>query len=133
MEYANTERNNQTPKGCLRGILIIIVSVVLATGGCVAYLDVRCYEFAEDYFAAYPGAMQTNESYNMFRPLGMGETVRIYESMDDSTTIRTWYNQQGLPASQATDHGTMTRELIPDGERTFIVIEARCAAGTVGT
>jgi len=132
MEYANTERDNLTTKGCLRGLLIVIASVILATGGCVTYLEVRCYNLAADYFVAYPGATLTDESHNMFRPLGIGETVRIYASDDDPTTIRTWYNSQGLPTRQRTAHGAMIRELIPDGETTFIVIEARCAASTAG-
>lgn len=128
MEYMQTERHNNTPMGCFRGLLVVIIGVILSAGGCVTVIDIDCHNAAQDYFVPYPDSTLFDENHNFIRPFGMGDSVRIYETPDDVTTVRNWYADQNLMIFHDSRFGTMSRDLVADDGVTYIVMESSCAA-----
>lgn len=134
MEYANTERTT-TARGCLIGMIAIVVGIIVCVGGYYGVVDISCVSQANDELPVYPGAVLAEENINtMFRTYGIGQTTRTYYTPDSEGDVRDWYIN--FSAEQAEDdrgQGFATTRWrfisAPNDEGTFIQLSSDCAAG----
>ncbi|MBZ0287164.1 MAG: hypothetical protein K8I30_06075 [Anaerolineae bacterium] len=85
---------DEQPRGCRRTLLsmvVIVGAIVLCIGGITLGLDGMCVASIGPRAPLYPGATVTSERHTLLRTFGMGETVMILYSPDDSKTVNDWY------------------------------------------
>lgn len=129
---------DERPAGCRRTLLslvVIIGSIIVCVGGVSFALDGTCVSSLGPRTPIYPGATTVSERHTMMRPFGMGETVMILYSDDDSTTIRDWYartvggvlrenSQKGVRVYGTANWDVSTAE---DGVGSQIILYSNCA------
>ena len=84
----------ERPRGCRRTLLsmvFIIGAIVLCIGTVTLAIDGSCVASIGPRAPLYPGATVSSERHTLLRPFGMGETVMILYSADDSKTVNDWY------------------------------------------
>lgn len=107
---------------------MIVLAVLLCSGGTVLTLDQLCYITLSNRLPIYPGAEIRVERHNFFRPFGMGETYVELHTPDDGDTVGRWYGETaGRYSREAVRTNNFTYRLA-SAERSF-----RRAEDEVGT
>ncbi|MFW5747997.1 MAG: hypothetical protein ACOCYT_00130 [Chloroflexota bacterium] len=66
---------------------VVLLSVFTLT------LDQMCVNEMKRFMPIYPDAEIISQEYNFLRPYGIGETVMLLYSADDSRTVGGWYGR----------------------------------------
>jgi hypothetical protein len=110
------------------GCLIIVLAMLLCSGGAILAVDQMCYTTLSNRLPIYPGAEIRVERHNFFRAFGMGETYLELHTPDDSDTVGRWYGgTAGAYSREAVRTNNFTYRLA-SAERSF-----RRAEGEDGT
>ncbi len=73
------------------GTLAIMVAIMICTVTLVTAVDTACYNDINHWMPLYPDSEVVEVKYDFFRPRGMGNTLMIFYTPDDETTVRRWY------------------------------------------
>lgn len=124
----------------LRAFVLVVVLIAACSTVTTLALDSICYNVLGQRLPLYPGARITFERSSI-RRFGMGETIIILESDDETEIVRDWYGRErGRVAQQIRQDKTanifygftsavasVTRA--EDGTGSQIVLSRACAAG----
>jgi hypothetical protein len=125
----------------LRAFLLIVALFGSCAVVSTLAMDSMCYNVLSQRLPIYPDAEITVERYSFMRRYGMGETILVLESDEESEVVRDWYGRaRGSIAQQVRRDNTMklfygfTRAVASvttaeDGTGSQIVLSGACAAG----
>ena len=131
-DYRYDERTN-TPKGCLRFLVLITIGFIVIVSIFYFGVDSSCRSDARIWLEDYPDSEFVEETYTFFRPFGIGETLRALYSPDPPNTVRNWYLQRDIEHGEE-GHVRHSGQLrvnryirAGDNEGTDIILEGECA------
>ena len=86
-------RSGSSRKGCLLGMVLIVVVTLLCLGSIIMLVEEGCMQEARNQLQDYPDSTLIDQTFNGWRAFGIGETVRVISTTDDEGTVRDWYHQ----------------------------------------
>ena len=123
-----------TWRGCAWSIPAILIGIALLSTLVVARLDASCRSTAHAALPDYPNATFVTETYSLFAPWGLGETIRVLATKDDLRTVRSWYRRRSeTPFQSGVTHGVDNAAIVWSvrtiGDETRILLGAACGQG----
>lgn len=122
------------PQSIWRNTIILFGSATLGILLCLFALgvsiDMVCVRDANDMIPIYPNSTLISQSYTMFRPFGLGDTVVVLETDDAERDVLEWYGDirtQNMTSYQSLAEMRFSVGPRADGAGARIVLTSDCA------